>query len=127
MKLMKDTASLVNFAMANPNFHKPELDENVTELMWTDRVAYRVTAVDKDGRGCTITKYEPKFIGKCYGDERYQYDDENGNPLLSDLSCHIRYRRGKWVVTDTYNGLKVKGYPMQDGWGIRDEDRDPSF
>jgi hypothetical protein len=127
MKLMKDTASLVNFMLANPNFHKPELDENVTELMWTDRVAYRVTAVDKDGRGCTITKYKPKFIGKCYGDERYKYDDENGNPLLSDLSYHIRYRSGKWVVVDSYNGLKTKGFPIHLAWGVSDEYRDPSF
>lgn len=127
MKLMKDTASLVNFMMANPNFHKPELNEDVTELMWTDRIAYRVTAVDKDCRGCTITRYNPKFIGSSYGDERYQYDDENGNPLLSNSSYHIRYRRGKWVVIGSYCGFKTKGFPIHLAWGIRDEYCDPSF
>ena len=129
MKLMKETASLVNFMLNNPKFHKPEVGEDVTELLWTDRSAWRVTAVDPDGKGCTITEYNAKWIGKGYGDETYQYDDENGNPLLGDRTMHIRYKYKAWRVVSDYCGMKTssRGWKINLAWGIRDEYRDPSF
>ena len=120
MKLMRETASLVNWMMANPNFHKPEVGEDVTELMWTDRSAWRVTEVDPDGKGATLTRYAAKFIGQGYGDERYCYEDENGCPLLNENhKIHIRYRYKSWRV----NGK----HKIHLAWGCRDEYQDPSF
>ena len=119
MKLMHDTASLVNFMLANPDYHRPEVGEDVTELMWTDRTAWRVTAVDADGKGATLTRYNAKYIGKGYGDETYQYDDENGNPLLSNSTMHIRYKYKSWRIDGKYK--------INLAWGYREEDRDPSF
>lgn len=128
MKLMKDTASLTNWLLANPDYHRPEVGEDVTELMWTDRCAWRVTAVDKDGKGATLTRYNAKYIGKGYGDETYQYDDENGNPLLSEGdTIHIRYKYKSWRVDGQYNGLRVSRYKIHLAWGFREEYRDPSF
>lgn len=119
MKLMKETASLTNWLMANPDYHRPEVGEDVTELMWTDRRAWRVTAVDKDGKGATLTRYAAKNIGKGYGDETYQYDDENGNPLLSNQTIHIRYKYKSWRIDGKHK--------INLAWGIRDQYRDPSF
>jgi hypothetical protein len=70
-----------------------------------------------------------KWIGKGYGDETYQYDDENGNPLLGDRTMHIRYKYKAWRVMGDYCGMKIgsKGWKINLAWGIRDEYRDPSF
>ena len=120
MELMQDTASLVNWMLANPNFHKPVAGEDVTELMWTDRCAWRVTEVDRDGKGATLTRYAAKFIGQGYGDERYQYEDENGLPLLrQDHTIHIRYRYKSWRI-DGNRKIHL-------AWGYREEYQDPSF
>lgn len=124
MKLGIETGSLVNFMMANPKFVNPEVGMNVTELHWTDRDAWQITSVDKDGKGCIITKYAPKYIGKGYGDEAYQYDDENGNPLLDEENyVHIRYHYKKWRV---FSDGKYE-YDMNLSFGVRETYRDPSF
>ena len=41
MKLMKDTCSFTNACMANPRYTEPKVGMDVTELMWSDRAAYR--------------------------------------------------------------------------------------
>ena len=119
MKLGKDTGSIMNWLMVNPKFHQPVVGEDVTECMWTDRHAWRVTAVDPDGKGATLTRYKPKRIGKAYGDETYQYDDENGNPLLSSQTMKIRYRWKAWRC--------LGGHKISLARGQREEYRDPSF
>lgn len=119
MKLGKETGSVMNWLMANPKYHQPVIGEDVTECMWTDRHAWQVTAVDPDGKGATLTRYAAKRIGKEYGDETYQYDDEDGKPMLSDQTLHIRYR---WKAWRTEYGSKISL-----AWGCRDEYRDPSF
>lgn len=120
MKLMHDTGSLSNWLLNNPNFHTPQIGEDVTELMWTDRNAWRVTAVDPDGKGATLTRYAPKYVGKAYGDERYEYTDANGQPLLhADHTMHIRYKYKNW---HSDGGSKIFL-----SWGHCDEYCDPSF
>ncbi len=120
MKLGTETANIMNWLMANPNYRKPAEGEDVTECMWTDRRAWRVIAVDADGKGATLTRYEPKYVGKAYGDESYEYDDADGNPLLDvRQTMHIRYKYKSWR---TDGGRKVDL-----AWGRRDEYRDPSF
>lgn len=119
MKLGTETASVMNWMMANPEYHKPTIGEDVTECKWTDREAWRVTAVDPDGKGATLRKYEPKYVGKGYGDESYEYEDANGQPLLGKQSMHIRYKYKSWR---TDGGRKISL-----SWGRRDKYRDPSF
>ena len=126
---MKDTASFTNFMLANPKFVKPEIGMDVTELMWTDRCAWRVTEVDKDGKGCTLTRYKAKFVGDGYGDERYEFEDENGNPLLDNgWTMKIRYKYKSWRAMKGYIGYEGnKGVKINLAFNCRDEYRDPSF
>ena len=51
MKFGKDTGSLVNWALANPDYVKPEVGMDVTEFFWSARRAWRVVEVDEDGKG----------------------------------------------------------------------------
>ena len=124
LKLGKDTGSLVNYLSQQNGFHKPQVGEDVTELLWTDRSAYRCVAVDRDGKGATLKRYDAKYIGKCYGDERYQFCDENGNPMLLEGSeIHVRWRYNRWKV-ETQNHFFAN---ISLAWGERSEYRDPSF
>ena len=106
MKLMKDTCSLTNALLANPRYTEPKVGMDVTHLMWSDRCAYRIIEVSKDGRSFVMQRYNAKWIGKGYGDETYQYEDENGNPLLRDgYTKTIKFRYGKWYeVGPSYDG-----------------------
>lgn len=117
MKLGKDTASLVNFMLANPKFVKPEIGMDVTQCHWTDRSAWRVVDVDKDCKGCTLQRYAPKLIGSYY-EQNYRYEDDNGQPLLSDRTMHIRYKYKHWK--DGSNTVNLR-------FGHRNEYEDPSF
>jgi hypothetical protein len=118
MKLGKDTGSLVNFMLANPNFVKPEVGMDVTECHWTDRSAWRVVAVDDDAKGCTLQRYAPKAIGNYY-EQRYQYEDETGKPMLKEgHTMHIRYKYKRW---------KCGGSTINLRFNCRCEYEDPSF
>jgi hypothetical protein len=117
MRLGKETGSLVNFMLANPNYVKPEVGMDVTECHWTDRDAWRVVEVDSDGKGCTLQKYAPKLKGDYYSQD-YIYEDENGNPLLCNLFMHVRYKYKGW----RYGGAKVNLR-----FNYRSQYEDPSF
>jgi hypothetical protein len=118
MKLGKDTGSLVNFMLANPNFIKPEVGMDVTECHWTDRSAWRVVEVDADGKGCTLQRYAPKAIGNYY-EQRYQYEDESGKPMLREgHTMHIRYKYKRWKCGSNTVNLR---------FNCRCEYEDPSF
>lgn len=119
---MKDTGSLVNWMSVNPNYTEPKVGMDVTKCMWSDRHAYHIIAVDDDKRGFTMVEYKPKYVGKAYGDESYEYEDANGNLLLNTkFSIHLRYRYKKWRDDDG------KGSEMNLAFNMRDEYRDPSF
>ena len=117
MKLMTETASLVNFMLANPKFVKPEIGMDVTQCHWTDRDAWRVVEVDKDGKGCTLQKYAAKLKGDYYG-QNYVYEDENGNPLLCNQFMHVRYKYKGWRSGSSKVNLR---------FGYRNQYEDPSF
>jgi hypothetical protein len=118
MQLGKDTGSLFNWALANPKYVKPEVGMDVTECHWTDRSAWRVIAVDDDLKGCTLQRYAPKAIGD-YFEQRYQYEDENGQPLLHPRrKMHIRYKYKRWKCGSTTVNLSFNS---------RCEYEDPSF
>ena len=130
MKLMKDTCSFTNALMANPRYTEPKIGMDVTELMWSDRAAYRIVEVSKDGRTFVMRRYASKWIGEYYGDERYRYVDENGNPLLSEhYTKTIKFRYGRWYEQDKY--LNSKGKPTYSkinlAFNCREDYRDPSF
>ena len=95
-----------------------------TEVIGSDRYAYHIISIDKDRRGAVITPYNAKYVGKAYGDERYEYEDKDGNPLIdNDPKRFIRvvYRYGYWRM---FNHTGPKCYFL---WGVRDQYRDPSF
>ena len=118
MRLGKDTGSLVNFMLANPNFVKLEVGMDVTECHWTDRSARRVVEVDTDGKGCTLQRYAPKAIGNYY-EQRYQYEDAAGKPMLREgHTMHIRYKYKRW---------KCGGSTVNLRFNCRCEYEDPSF
>ena len=127
MKLLKDTCSLTNALMANPRYKVPQVGMDVTVLMWSDRCAYRIIEVSKDGRSFVMQRYKAKLIGH-YLDQRYQYEDENGNPLLMDgYTKNIKFRYGKWYEVDrSYNG-KPRYDKISLAFNCREEYEDPSF
>jgi hypothetical protein len=80
-------------------FVKPEVGMDVTDRYYDE--AYRVVDVDRDGKGCTLQKYDKILTDKAlangdYYSMDYEYEDENGNPNLSKQVMHIRYKNGTW-------------------------------
>ena len=127
MKPGIDTVSFVNMMSNDDRFRAVKVGVDVTELLWTDRNAWRITDVDKDGKGFTMTEYEPVFIGSGYGDEIYRYTDGNGNPLLSNRTKHVRYRYKKWAEErGKYNG-KTIFETIHLAFNMREKYVDPSF
>ena len=127
MKPGVDTGSFVNMMSNDERFRAVKVGVDVTELLWTDRNAWRITDVDKDGKGFTMTEYAPVFIGSGYGDERYRYTDGDGNPLLSNRTKHVRYRYKKWAEEcGKYNG-KTIFETIHLAFNMREKYVDPSF
>ena len=127
MKLMKDTCSLTNALLANPRYTEPKVGMDVTQLMWSDRAAYRIISVSKDKRSFVMRRYNSKWIGKGYGDETYRYEDENGNPLLSDGDdTTVKFRYGRWYALNTWYE-KPQYEKINLAFNCREDYRDPSF
>lgn len=117
MKIGHETGSLVNALLASNNLPKIEVGMDVTECHWTDRSAWRVVEVDEDCKGCKLQRYAPKAIGDFYRQE-YQYEDESGNPLLTDQFMTVRYKYRRW--RDGKHVVHLR-------FGYREEYYDPSF
>lgn len=128
MKLMKDTCSLTNALMANPRYTEPKVGMDVTQLMWSDRCAYRIIKVSEDKKTFMMQRYNAKWIGECYGDERYRYEDENGNPLLLDgFTKTIKFRYGQWYEMEQNWDGKTRYDKISLAFNCREDYRDPSF
>ena len=127
MKLMKDTGSLTNALLANPKYTEPKVGMDVAKLLWSDRHAYQIITVAKEGKSFIMQRYQPKWIGKCYGDETYQYEDEKGRPLLTNYTTLVKWRYGKWY--EVFSGFDGKDdyNPISLSFNYREEYRDPSF
>jgi len=96
MKIGKDTGSLINWMLANPNYKEPKVGMGVTECLWSDRHAWLIVEVDSDKKGFTMARMTPKIKGNYY-EQNYIYEDENGNPLVNkNYICHVRYRYKAW-------------------------------
>ena len=119
MKLGKDTNSLINYLIANPNYVEPKVGMDVTECHWTDRTAYRIIDVDKDLKGFTMQKYDPRNEGDVFN-QKWVYDNEDGTPRLTKgHTVHIRFKYNKWKIDGIYN--------INLAFNTRDEYYDPSF
>ena len=64
-----------NQLMGN-NSTTPMVGEGATILLYSDREAYEVISVSDDENSCVIREVNAKFIGKSYGDERYEYSSD---------------------------------------------------
>jgi hypothetical protein len=62
----------INQLMGN-NATEPKVGEGATILHYSDREPYEVIEVSEDGNKCVIRTMGYKFIGQCYGDEKYEY------------------------------------------------------
>lgn len=126
MKLGKDTSSVSNWILSSvPN--SPVVGEGATELMWTDRRAYEVLWVSKNGKECVIERLESRFDSAGYPIEH--------TPTGYELKLKFRY--GSWWVVDTnapnannelFNGdWKFQPYKMNIVFGRREAYYDHSF
>lgn len=94
---------LMNQLMGN-NSTEPKVGEGATILMYSDRHAYEVVSVSDDGNKCTIRKMDAKYIGKCIGDESYEYSSNENGPT-KDLEWNAK--KGQWEVI-TYSIQLIK-------------------
>jgi len=85
--------SFQNQMMGN-NSTTPTVGEGATILSYSDRHAYEVTEVSKDGLSCTIRNMDTKSIGSGYGDERYTYHSNENNPTTN---LEWDARKKSWV------------------------------
>lgn len=68
----------INQVMGN-NTSIPKVGEGATILHYSDRDAYEVIEVSKDGNACVIREMDTKFVGSGYGDEKYTYHSNVNN------------------------------------------------
>ena len=115
------SGSLQNMLMTATKHHIPQVGEDVTECLYSDRNAWRVIEVSPRGKEATLARYTPVWTGRCYGDESYRYVDDSGKPLV-DLAntITVRFRWRRWRYKDSNAEIKL-------AWGVREEYRDPSF
>ena len=82
----------INQMMGN-NSTEPKVGQGATILMYSDREPYEVISVSEDGMSCVIRTMGYKFIGKSYGDERYEYFS---NPDGYTQTLEWNEKKGCW-------------------------------
>ena len=95
MKLGTETGSLMNHLQSSSKDNFPNVETGATQLHWTDRIAYFVNSVSKDGKSCTIERAKAVRIdnnGMSDGQE-YRYEREE-NAVVYNL----RFRYGSWYI-----------------------------
>ncbi len=116
MRVGKHTGSLVNHLMSgNPT--PPTVGEGATILMWTDRHAYTVTEVSKDGKKVTIRRDKAVRTDGYGMSDAQQYRYEAGDDC--DI-VKIAYRWGYWRNATSNGKVNIV-------FGIRNEYYDYSF
>lgn len=91
MKLGIETGSVVNHMMAN-NSTSPVVGEGATILMWTDRHAYTVRSISKNGKTvvmeeCDAKRTDSNGMSEC---QEYDFSEHTGNMVTVNLL------RGNW-------------------------------
>ena len=97
MKLNTETSSLVNHIMSS-NSTRPEVGKGATILRWTDRQAYEVVNVSKDGKEVVLQRYSPRRADDrgMTDAQEYIYD------TLIESYLTLRFRYGRWY--EKYEG-----------------------
>lgn len=93
MKLNTETSSLVNHIMSS-NSTRPEVGKGATILRWTDRQAYEVVNVSKDGKEVVLQRYSPRRADDrgMTDAQEYIYD------TLIESYLTLRFRYGRWYA-----------------------------
>ena len=113
------SGSFQNQIMGN-NSSIPKVGEGATILYYSDRSAYEVLDVSEDGNSCVIRKMDCKFIGKSYGDERYEYLSNNEAPK-STLEWNDKRKCWGWVSHEVQIFKSIqKKYYKEYGYGWMD-------
>lgn len=117
MKLGKETGSLMNYLHSGSKDNLPNVEKGATQLHWTDRTAYFVNSVSKDGKSCTIEmakaiRIDNNGMSDC---QDYKYEREE-NAVVYNL----RFRYGSWYIDhgkdaayERYSKINIKFGYMQ--------------
>ena len=123
MKLGTETGSLVNHVLSEANL-TPIVGAGATVLRWSDRKAYEVVEVSKDGKKCVIQRYNAKCTRSNGEDQDWDLTE------LTEQKMDLAYRYKAWhVVTEyTENGKLKKDYSkINIRFGYKEEYYDPCF
>ena len=97
MRLYSETGSLMNHMMSSSS-RRPKVGEGATILGWTDRKAYEVISVSKDGKEVVLQRYSPRRADDrgMTDAQEYIYD------TLIESYLTLRFRYGRWY--EKYEG-----------------------
>ena len=93
MRLNTETGSLMNHMMSSSS-RQPKVGEGATVLGWTDRKAYEVISVSKDGKEVVLQRYSPRRADDrgMTDAQEYIYD------TLIESYLTLRFRYGRWYA-----------------------------
>jgi len=111
-----DTASLINSIQRDSNQSTPKVGMGATRLMWTDRHAYTVIEVSKNGKRCTVQQDSALRVDRR-GMTDWQDWSYTPNPEGRIETVSLR-KDGKWRKVGDTDLYAI-------GW--RDEHHDYSF
>ncbi len=98
----------MNQMMGN-NSTTPVVGEGATILKYSDRDAYQVIEVSDDGSSCVIQKMNTKNVGECYGDESYEYsDNQKGHTRSIEWNEKKSCWGEVWYTTEVIKSLEKK-------------------
>ena len=83
----------MNHMMSNSS-RQPKVGEGATVLGWTDRKAYEVISVSKDGKEVVLQRYSPRRADDrgMTDAQEYIYD------TLIESYLTLRFRYGRWYA-----------------------------
>jgi hypothetical protein len=117
---LKQGGSLIN-RLAETSAKGPVVGEGATKLSYSDRKAFFVTYVSKDGKECRIQKAKTKCLNYYDGVYDIQPDPEG-------VEVTLRYRHGKWRRQSVcrWSG-KTQWDAFSVAFGYASEYEDPCF
>lgn len=98
---MEEAGSLQNLLMGN-NSTVPVVCKGATLLCWTDRHAYEVMSVSKDGKRIVMQRYLPERIDSNGMSDSQEWKYEK----LDGINKEYVYRYGAWRCVHT--GIRIK-------------------
>lgn len=108
MRLGKDTGSLANYVYGNSGSPEPKIGMGCTQLLWSDRNACTIIAIDSKGM-LTVTRDNTKRMDKNGMSESQEYEyttNPEGHKYFYKKDKTGRYRQYVWnEETNRYNKL----------------------